>query len=115
MPRRNVDEVLAELGNLIAVWKENPKFSVGDLTLADLEGLHGTVSGETEEIEATRTRLTGMIEGRDANLKRIGTAATRTRSGFRAVYGPDSRQYKQAGGTPTSERKRPVRKPKGGA
>lgn len=113
MPRRkNVDELLAELSNLVAVWKENPGFALGDLTLAELERLHGAVSGETGEIEAVRTRLTGLIESRDGNLKLISTAVTRTRSGFRAVYGPDSRQYKQAGGTPTSERKRPVRKPK---
>ncbi|HWT01590.1 MAG TPA: hypothetical protein VN256_15190 [Pyrinomonadaceae bacterium] len=34
----------------------------------------------------------------------------RARSGFRATYGPDSTQYEQAGGTRSSERKRPSSK-----
>jgi len=37
---------------------------------------------------------------------------TRARSGIRSVFGPDSTQYEQAGGTRTSERKTPTRKPK---
>jgi hypothetical protein len=40
----------------------------------------------------------------------LGEWVTRARSGFRAVYGPDSTQYEQAGGTRSSERKKPVRK-----
>jgi hypothetical protein len=37
----------------------------------------------------------------------------RARAGFKAVYGADSVQHKQAGGTPTSERKaRTPRTPK---
>lgn len=110
--RKNVDEILAELGNIIAVWKENPDFSIGELTVADLESLHGATEKQTDEIEAVRTKLTGMIEARDTNILKINGAITRSRSGFRAVYGPDSKQYKQAGGTPTSERKRPTRKQK---
>ena len=37
---------------------------------------------------------------------------TRMLSGVGSKYGFDSEQYGQAGGTPRSERKRPVRKPK---
>jgi hypothetical protein len=110
--RKSVDELLAELENIIAVWKENPGFMLGELTLSDLEAIHRGVSDETAEIESVRIKLTGMLENRDTNMTQINQMITRARSGFRAIYGPDSRQYKQAGGTPTSERKRPVRKPK---
>jgi hypothetical protein len=37
---------------------------------------------------------------------------TRALSGIRGYFGPDSDEYEQAGGTRTSERKKPVRKPK---
>jgi hypothetical protein len=35
---------------------------------------------------------------------------TRVLSGFRAVNGPNSTQYEQAGGTRQSERRKPTRK-----
>ncbi|MBD0369930.1 MAG: hypothetical protein ICV60_03685 [Pyrinomonadaceae bacterium] len=35
---------------------------------------------------------------------------TRALSGYRAIYGPNSSQYEQAGGTRSSERKRPTKK-----
>ena len=40
----------------------------------------------------------------------INVTVTRIRSAMRGVFGPDSTQYEQAGGTRRSERKRPARK-----
>ena len=58
------------------------------------------------------TELTGLINDRDSQGVGLNELVTRVRSGFRAVYGPDSTQYEQAGGTRLSERKKPSRKPK---
>jgi integrase len=41
-------------------------------------------------------------------LAAISSVTTRARNGFRAIFGPDSSQYEQAGGTRASERKRPA-------
>jgi len=48
----------------------------------------------------------------DAMEKDLIEYGTRMLSGVGSKYGFDSEQYGQAGGTPRSERKRPVRKPK---
>jgi hypothetical protein len=61
-------------------------------------------------IETARTQLTHMANQSDDALTDINNVTTRARSGFRAMFGPDSSQYEQAGGTRASERKRPARK-----
>lgn len=48
----------------------------------------------------------------DAMEKDLIEYGTRMLSGVGSKYGFDSEEYGQAGGTPRSERKRPVRKPK---
>ena len=59
----------------------------------------------------TLTRLIHMcwrtvpVNQRDDQAYNLNQLVTRARSGFRAVYGPDSSQYEQAGGTRSSERK----------
>jgi hypothetical protein len=63
-------------------------------------------------VAARRTELTGLMDVRDDHARTLSDLVTRVRSGVRAIYGPDSPQYEQAGGVRRSERKRPVRKPK---
>jgi hypothetical protein len=63
-------------------------------------------------IERRRIELQGLINERNDLGKHVRAQITRVRSGFRAVYGPDSTQYDQAGATRSSERKtRAPRKP----
>ena len=45
-------------------------------------------------------------------MGRSSQLTTRARSGIRGFFGPDSDEYEQAGGTRTSERKKPTRKVK---
>ena len=54
--------------------------------------------------------LTGIRERRDDKLRQVNELVTRFRSGIRSIYGPDSPEYEQAGGTRTSNRKPPKRK-----
>lgn len=112
MPRnRSIDEILADSERIAHVWRENPTFTLGEITLPKLEEMIEDLRASRTQVEDTRSELTRMINETNSKAAEIGKAAIRARSGFRAVFGLDSSQYEQAGGTRASERKRaPSRK-----
>lgn len=113
MPKNSsIDDVIADGERIIRVWKDNPTFTLGDLTLAQLETMITDLRTLREQIEDARTQLTQLVNQSNDKLTNIKTATTRARSGFRAFFGPDSSQYEQAGGTRASERKRPAARKK---
>jgi hypothetical protein len=65
-----------------------------------------------DQTQQLRTQLTALVNDTNAGGDAVANIITRARSGFRAIFGPDSTQYEQAGGTRASERKRSTRKPK---
>ena len=107
----SVAKVIDDLEKIINTWGENPDFSLPDnTTRQQLEELRSEIISDNEDIEVQRTKLTGMIDRRDEKASRGNDFAVRARSGIKFKYGADSAQYKQAGGTPTSERKPRTRK-----
>jgi hypothetical protein len=109
MPKKNsVDEVIADGERIIRVWRDNPTFTLGEITLPQLEAKIASLRALRGQIETARTQLTQLVNDSNANLADINNVTTRARSGFRAFFGPDSSQYEQAGGTRASERKRPA-------
>ncbi len=104
------DVVIEESAQIARVWKENPTFTLGEITLAILQGKVTDLQQKRNEIETLRTQLTALVNELNEKASELANINTRARSGFRAVYGPDSSQYEQAGGTRTSERKRPSKK-----
>jgi hypothetical protein len=50
--------------------------------------------------------LTALVNELGDMTTETANIVTRARSGFRAIYGPDSTQYEQAGGTRSSDRRR---------
>jgi hypothetical protein len=111
MPRKSsIDDVIADGERIIRVWKDNPTFTMGDITLAQLEAKIANLRALRAQVETVRTQLTQLVNQSNDSLVDIGSVTTRARSGFRAFFGPDSSQYEQAGGTRASERKRPARK-----
>jgi len=115
MPTKySVDSVLTDSGRIERVWADNPTFTLGEVTLQGLQGKIAEAQQKRDQLENLRMQMTALTN--DLNNKTADLAAIRTRalSGFRAVFGPDSTQYEQAGGTPASERKRAKRK-NGGA
>jgi hypothetical protein len=113
MAKVKVEQVLSDATGVVTVWKANPDFNLGALTLADLEGALAALETAQTVVEAKRIEMTGLLDQRDDKALVLSDLVTRARSGFRAVYGPDSPQYEQAGGTRRSERKHPTRQPKG--
>lgn len=114
MPSKySVDSVLTDIERIARVWADNPTFTLGEVTLQVLQAKIAAMQQKRDQLEDLRMQMTALTN--DLNNKTAELAAIRTRalSGFRAVYGPDSTQYEQGGGTPTSERKRATRKKSG--
>ncbi len=113
MPKNSsIDDVIADGERIIRVWRDSPAFSMSDVTLAQLEAMITDLRTLRGQIEDSRTQLTQLVNQSNDKLSTISSVASRARSGFRAFFGPDSSQYEQAGGTRTSERKRPAARKK---
>lgn len=111
---KSLDGVIAHAEQLDRVWEANPNFTLGDLTRekfkAELDALRES-RAQLEESKRQVTNLSNTVKGRSATLL---TLNSRVLSGLRAVFGPNSTQYEEGGGTRTSERKTSKTKQGGG-
>lgn len=111
MPSRySTESVLADSERLTRVWAENPTFSLGEVTLASFQAKIAETKQKREQLEALRMQVTALTNELDTLTGELASIRTRALSGFRAVFGPDSTQYEQAGGTRQSEIRRSPRK-----
>ncbi|HJR07845.1 MAG TPA: hypothetical protein VJ842_11330 [Pyrinomonadaceae bacterium] len=104
------DTVLTNSEQIARAWAENPTFSLNEVTLAKLQAKITDARQKRDQIETLRMQLTALSNELNTQTAELASINTRARSGFRAVYGPDSTQYELAGGTRASERKRPSKK-----
>jgi hypothetical protein len=111
MPSKySFDSILADSEQIARVWTDNPTFTLGEITLTSLQSKITSLRQKRDQAETLRTQLTALSNELNEQTAEMAGIVTRARSGFRAVYGPDSSQYEQAGGTRSSERKRPSSK-----
>ncbi len=116
MPSRySTDSVLLECERIARVWTENPTFSLGEVTLAGFQAKITETRQKREQLENLRMQATALANELEEHTNELAAIRTRAMSGFRAVFGPDSTQYEQAGGTRQSEIRRPSRKGGGGS
>jgi hypothetical protein len=112
----SAEKVLADSSGIAKVWKANPDMKLGkddkSVTLAIYQDSIKTVTDLNTQIEEVRHQLDGLIDNRDDAALALSGYNTRALSAIRGIFGPDSTEYDQAGGTRTSERKPAVRKPK---
>ena len=110
----SADQTLEDSTGIEKVWKANSTMTLGrdseKVALKDYQASIKAVTGANEEIEELRHQLSGLIDDRDDAALALSAYNTRARSAIRGIFGPDSTEYDQAGGTRTSERKKPVRK-----
>jgi hypothetical protein len=66
------------------------------------------------QAEEARRQLTGLTNSTNEKADVVNSNVTRALSGVRAVFGPNSTQYEEAGGTRSSERKPRKSTKKGG-
>jgi hypothetical protein len=105
------DKVLSDGEQIARVWAEYTSFSLGEVTLINLQAKLTELRQKRDQIENLRMQLTALTNDLNQRSAEMANIVTRARSGFRATFGPDSSQYEQAGGTRSSERKRPKAKP----
>lgn len=111
MPRgKSFDSIIAEAERLLRLWEDNPTLALGELTLAKFQAALADLRAKHGRVQELRDTLTVSTDEFNAAADLVRDLNTRFRGGVRAVYGPDSTQYELAGGTRTSERKRPTRK-----
>ena len=112
--KANPDQALADSTGIAKVWKANPSLTLGKddgkVALKDYQASIKAVSDLNDEISDLRDQLTKLINDRDDAAGILSGYNTRALSAIRGIFGPDSTEYDQAGGTRTSERKKPVRK-----
>ena len=131
-----VKATLQEAGNVKTVWESNPGFTLGKTGLNDFIAVYPVVAIDVHlhgvvvegEVIVTAPAVNGdafnegcvvvnafgidrVREQRDDKARELSILITRFRSAVRGAYGPDSAEYSQAGGTRTSARKSPTRKP----
>ena len=107
----STNKVVNDLDLVIAAWAANPSFSMGkEITLEAVKATRADLATGETDITAEETTLTRMRNDHAALTDKGSDTVTRIRSAMRGVFGPDSTQYEQAGGTRRSERKRPTRK-----
>ena len=116
MPSRySTESVLTEGDRIARVWADNPTFSLGEVTLASLQAKLADVRQKREQLETLRMQVAALSNDLEEGTNELASIRTRALSGFRAVFGPNSTQYEQAGGTRQSEIRRPSRKGTGGS
>ena len=84
--------------------------SPGKNKLKDYQASVKGVEGLNAEIDELRHQLSGFLDDRDDAAITLSAYNTRALSAIRGIFGPDSTDYDQAGGTRTSERTKSVRK-----
>lgn len=111
--KRTVDSVVSDAERLAQVWGENTKFSMGDLTLTGLNGDITKLRTLKQSREQARVDLSKLVDDTNDQMKLVEGYITRGRSAMKGIFGADSAQYAQVGGTRQSERKpRSSKKPK---
>jgi hypothetical protein len=108
--KKTVDSVFDDAERLAKVWSENVKFSMGDLTLEGLRSEITKLRNLKQSRDETRINLSKLVDNTNDQMKLLDGYNTRGRSGMKAIFGPDSAQYAQVGGTRQSERKPVARK-----
>ncbi|HEX7313435.1 MAG TPA: hypothetical protein VF297_05915 [Pyrinomonadaceae bacterium] len=115
MPRgKSLDEVLADAEKLDRVWDANPSLTLGDLTREKFKAELNALRESRAQLEEARRQVTNLSNTTNERAVVLVSYNTRVLSGIRAVFGPDSTQYEEGGGTRSSERKTPKPKKGGG-
>jgi hypothetical protein len=114
MPTKyKVDTVLSNSERIARVWADNPTFTLGEVTLKSLQDKIASVREKRERLEGLKMQVTALSNELGEDVSELAAIYTRGLSGLRAVFGPNSTQYEQGGGTRTDERRRASRKKSG--
>jgi hypothetical protein len=108
--RIRIKQTLNDALSIKAAWEKIPDFKVGTVSLNDFIAASAAAETGHKDHAAKGADLADAKAERDQKIRQVDDLITRFKSGVRALYGPDSVQYEQAGGTRSSLRKSPARK-----
>jgi hypothetical protein len=104
-------DTLKQAQSIVGAWKLiDPSLKVGALTLEAVAANVATVQDLRQKIIQLQTQLIDIRNQRDAATIELWRKVKQTRYGIKGFYGDDSSEYKLAGGTRSSEKKKPRRK-----
>jgi len=117
MPRHKYRSVtvINEANRIVRIWQDNLDFNLGTITLPDVQATIDRLAQHDEHVRSLKSELVAALNRRDDTAYDLNQLIVRARSGMRGYFGPDSTEYEQAGGTPTSKRKPRKRKAKAAA
>jgi hypothetical protein len=92
---------------IVAVWAKNTEFTMKDVTLAQMTANQTTLKGLLDSIKTKEAEILPLRNQRDDIAVVLKEQCVRVRAGMKGVFGPNSTQYEQVGGTRSSERKSP--------
>ena len=108
--RIRIKHTLNDALSIKAAWEKIPDFKVGTVSLNDFIATSAAAETVHKDHATKGADLADAKAERDEKIRQVDDLITRFKSGVRALYGPDSVQYEQAGGTRSSLRKSPGRK-----
>ena len=104
------EDVVADTDRALKVWKVNPTMTIVNLPIANVETARNGVVALDTEIHDLRDQLTGLLDRRNDQAKALNKMVVRVRGAIKSNFGDDSPEYEQAGGTRSSEYKKPAKK-----
>jgi hypothetical protein len=106
-------DIVEQAQSVLDAWKQiDAEMTVGTVTTASLSADLAQAAPILSQMNALEAQLTDLRNQRDTLYEAMWDKVKRVRNGVKANYGDDSSQYEMVGGTRTSERKSPSRKPK---
>lgn len=110
--------IVSDAEKIEKVWVKNPSMTLGSdsdpknpkVTHVEYQKTITDVEGFSSRIEDLRSQIDDLLNKRNESARALSQLNTRALSAIRGIFGPDSTEYEQAGGTRSSERKKPVRK-----
>jgi len=92
--------------------KNNPEVKLPDIDVAAFEALVKGINDQINELVKLNQKIKETQKSRDENFTKAKQLAVRYKKMVAALYGSDSKEIKEIGLKPSSERKSPIRKKK---
>jgi hypothetical protein len=103
------NNLVSDAKSVLKFWEDHPEINLNETTAAQFRKAQSAFQKITDEIAHEEIELSAKMTERDQLAKSVRVSISRVRSGVRAYFGPDSKEYEQVGGTRSSTKKRRVR------
>jgi hypothetical protein len=112
MPKGSVPKLLQEAGMVKEALEKIGGTLPGGVTVQDLVKKIEELNAVVVKVDALNAEKTKLVNSKIDATAALSSFLVQARLAIKVQYGADSSEYDMAGGTRSSERKRPIRKPK---